>query len=85
MRLLLCLAEHAGEVVSIDDLLDQVWSGVTVTPDSVYQAVASLREHGLIEIVPEPPGPEGGRPREVIKLLPRCAVCAETPSTGRKP
>jgi TolB-like protein/DNA-binding winged helix-turn-helix (wHTH) protein len=43
MRLLLCLAEHAGEVVSIDDLLNQVWSGVTVAPDSVYQAVASLR------------------------------------------
>ena len=43
MRLLLCLAEHAGEVVSIDDLLNQVWSGVVVTPDSVYQAVASLR------------------------------------------
>jgi TolB-like protein len=43
MRLLLCLAEHAGEVVSIDDLLNQVWSEVTVAPDSVYQAVASLR------------------------------------------
>jgi TolB-like protein/DNA-binding winged helix-turn-helix (wHTH) protein len=43
MRLLLCLAGHAGEVVSIDDLLDQVWSDVTVAPDSVYQAVASLR------------------------------------------
>src|ERR1700689_5252676 len=43
MRLLLCLAEHAGEVVSIDDLLDQVWSGVSVAPDSVYQAVTSLR------------------------------------------
>jgi transcriptional activator of cad operon len=43
MRLLLCLAEHAGEVVSIDDLLNLVWSEVTVTPDSVYQAVASLR------------------------------------------
>ena len=43
LRLLLCLAEHAGEVVSIDDLLKQVWSGVTVSPDSVYQAVASLR------------------------------------------
>src|ERR1700732_1774619 len=43
MRLLLCLAEHAGEVVSIDDLLNQVWSGVTVAPDSVYQAVTSLR------------------------------------------
>ena len=43
MKLLMCLAERAGEVVSIDDLLDQVWSGVVVSPDSVYQAVASLR------------------------------------------
>ena len=43
LRLLLCLAERAGEVVSIDELLDEVWAGVTVTPDSVYQAVASLR------------------------------------------
>jgi transcriptional activator of cad operon len=43
MRLLLCLAERAGEVVSIDDLLNQVWSDVTVSPDSVYQAVTSLR------------------------------------------
>jgi TolB-like protein len=43
MRLLLCLAEHPGEVVSIDTLLSQVWSGVVVTPDSVYQAVAGLR------------------------------------------
>src|SRR4029077_18702048 len=43
MRLLLCLAKHPAEVVSIDDLLDQVWSDVTVAPDSVYQAVASLR------------------------------------------
>jgi DNA-binding winged helix-turn-helix (wHTH) protein len=43
MRLLLCLAERPGEVVSIDDLLDQVWSDVTVAPDSVYQAVTSLR------------------------------------------
>ncbi len=43
MRLLLCLAQRAGEVVSIDDLLSEVWSGVIVTPDSVYQAVTSLR------------------------------------------
>src|SRR5580692_6388725 len=43
LRLLLCLAEHSGQVVSIDDLLEQVWSGVIVTPDSVYQAVTSLR------------------------------------------
>ena len=43
MRLLLCLADRAGDVVSIDDLLTHAWSGVTVTQDSVYQAVASLR------------------------------------------
>ena len=43
MRLLLCLADRAREVVSIDDLLNLVWPGVNVTPDSVYQAVASLR------------------------------------------
>jgi len=43
MRLLLYLAEHAGDVVSIDELLQQVWAGVIVTQDSVYQAIASLR------------------------------------------
>ena len=43
MRLLMCLAEHVGEVVSIDYLLEQVWAGVIVTPDSVYQAITSLR------------------------------------------
>jgi TolB-like protein/DNA-binding winged helix-turn-helix (wHTH) protein len=43
MRLLLYLAERADQVVSIDELLDQVWSGVVVSPDSVYQAVTSLR------------------------------------------
>ncbi|HWW86225.1 MAG TPA: winged helix-turn-helix domain-containing protein [Vicinamibacterales bacterium] len=43
MRLLVCLAQRAGTVISIDDLLTAVWPDVTVTPDSVYQAVASLR------------------------------------------
>lgn len=43
LRLLLHLASRAGEVVSIDELLDRVWAGVIVTPDSVYQAVTSLR------------------------------------------
>ena len=43
MRLLLCLAESAGQVVSIDDLISHVWGGVAVSPDSVYQAVTSLR------------------------------------------
>ncbi len=43
LRLLLHLAQRAGEVVSLEELLDQVWSGVVVTQDSVYQGVASLR------------------------------------------
>ena len=43
MRLLLCLAEHAGETVSMDELLNEVWEGVNVSPDSVYQAITSLR------------------------------------------
>ncbi len=43
MRLLQYLAERAGETVSIDELLNQVWPDVTVSSDSVYQAIASLR------------------------------------------
>jgi TolB-like protein/DNA-binding winged helix-turn-helix (wHTH) protein len=43
MRVLVCLAEHAGQVVSVEQLLDAVWKDVVVTPDSVYQAVAGLR------------------------------------------
>lgn len=44
MRLLVTLADRAGEVVSADDLLDRVWPNVIVTPDSVYQAIAALRK-----------------------------------------
>jgi transcriptional activator of cad operon len=43
LRLLVYLANRAGETVGIEELLDQVWSGVVVTHDSVYQAVTTLR------------------------------------------
>jgi transcriptional activator of cad operon len=43
MRVLLCLADHAGQVISVAQLLDLVWKDVIVAPDSVYQAIASLR------------------------------------------
>jgi len=43
MQLLICLAERAGEVVSVEELLDLVWKDVVVSPDSVYAAVAALR------------------------------------------
>jgi TolB-like protein/DNA-binding winged helix-turn-helix (wHTH) protein/tetratricopeptide (TPR) repeat protein len=43
MRLLVCLAERPGQVVSVDELLNLVWKDVVVSPDSVYTSVASLR------------------------------------------
>jgi transcriptional activator of cad operon len=43
LRLLVFLASRAGETVSVDELLDNVWSGVVVTQDSVYQAITALR------------------------------------------
>jgi TolB-like protein/DNA-binding winged helix-turn-helix (wHTH) protein/Tfp pilus assembly protein PilF len=43
MRVLVCLAEHAGEVVSVNQLLDTVWKDLVVTQYSVYQAIAVLR------------------------------------------
>jgi adenylate cyclase len=44
MRLLLCLAESAGAVVSVDRLLAEVWTDVVVGSASVYQAVSQLRK-----------------------------------------
>jgi adenylate cyclase len=43
MRLLVYLAEHVGQVVSVEELLTEVWRDVVVTQDSVYTAIASLR------------------------------------------
>jgi TolB-like protein/DNA-binding winged helix-turn-helix (wHTH) protein len=43
LRLLQYLASRASDTVSIEELLDHVWSGVVVTQDSVYQAVTALR------------------------------------------
>jgi TolB-like protein/DNA-binding winged helix-turn-helix (wHTH) protein/tetratricopeptide (TPR) repeat protein len=44
MRLLICLVDADGKVVSLDQLLSDVWSGVVVGPASVYQAVSQLRK-----------------------------------------
>src|SRR5215469_16701378 len=43
MRLLLYLAAHAGRVVDVQHLLDEIWPNVVVTQSSVYQAVLQLR------------------------------------------
>jgi|HubBroStandDraft_6_1064221.scaffolds.fasta_scaffold17121_3 adenylate cyclase len=44
MRLLMCLANSPGEVVSIDRLLTEVWAGVVVGSASVYETVSQLRK-----------------------------------------
>jgi transcriptional activator of cad operon len=53
MRLLMCLANSVGAVVSVDRLLTEVWSGVVVGPASVYQAVSQLRKL-LGDVDPDP-------------------------------
>jgi transcriptional activator of cad operon len=78
LRLLLCLAEHAGEVVSIDDLLYHVWSGVTVSPDSVYQAVASLRR--VLGDDPKQPAFIATVPRLGYRMVAQVRPWAEEPN-----
>lgn len=43
MDLLLVLADHAGEVVSPDELMNAVWADIQVTPETLYQAVGAIR------------------------------------------
>lgn len=45
MRLLMALARRPGQVVLSNELLDTVWKGAIVTPSSLYQTVAQLRQH----------------------------------------
>lgn len=81
MRLLLCLAEHAGEVVSIDDLIAQVWTGVIVTSDSVYQAVASLRR--IVGDDPKNPTYIATVPRLGYRMIATVDKDGRTPSPAR--
>lgn len=44
MNLLVHLAHRAGEVVSVDELLEAVWKGVVVGSGSVYIVISQLRQ-----------------------------------------
>jgi len=44
MDILVYLAHHRREVVSVDELLDRVWQGRVVTSASIYSALNQLRE-----------------------------------------
>jgi len=45
MDVLVCLAEHAGEVVSRETLNGQVWGNVVVTDQAVTNCISELRHH----------------------------------------
>jgi transcriptional activator of cad operon len=78
MRVLVYLAEHASEVVSIDDLLNEVWSGANVSPDSVYQAVASLRR--LLGDDPKQPSYIATVPRLGYRMVAAVSPWVEEPA-----
>lgn len=80
LKLLLVLAKRPGETVSIDELLDEVWSGVVVTPDSVYQAVAALRR--LLGDDPKQPRYIATVPRLGYRMV---ATVSDTLEDARKP
>lgn len=43
MLLLMALARRPQQLVTLDQLLDEVWVGMVVTPSSVYQSISQLR------------------------------------------
>jgi transcriptional activator of cad operon len=83
MRLLMCLAERAGDVVSIDELLDHVWAGVIVTPDSVYQAITSLRR--LLGDDPKSPNYIATVPRLGYRMVATVTRTMDVPATPTGP
>ena len=61
MGVLVCLAEHAGETVSKEKLLQTVWSGTFVSDDVLFRSISELRrifeddarEPTLIQTIPK--------------------------------
>ena len=44
MRVLVCLAEHAGEVVPKEKLIQSVWTDTFVTDDVLIRSISELRK-----------------------------------------
>lgn len=61
------LLEHAGELISREDLLDAVWPGLVVTDDSVTQCLLELRRA------------LGDTDRTIIRTIPRRGVVLDVP------
>jgi DNA-binding winged helix-turn-helix (wHTH) protein len=74
MDLLIYLAEQHGRIVSADNIMSEVWSGVEVTNDSLYFSISQLRkrldepdaEESIIETMPK----RGYRLTVPVELMP---------------
>src|SRR4051812_10869517 len=81
MRLLMCLAERRGQVVNVEELISCVWGGVSVSPDSVYQAVTALRRQ--LGDDPRKPAYIETVPRLGYRLIAETAQCVDAePNDG---
>jgi TolB-like protein/DNA-binding winged helix-turn-helix (wHTH) protein len=80
MRLLLYLADRPGQVVGAEELLNQVWSGVVVTQDSVYQAIAAVRR--VLGDDPRNPTYIATVPRLGYRLIAKVSPWDGTPPTA---
>jgi TolB-like protein/DNA-binding winged helix-turn-helix (wHTH) protein len=78
MRLLLCLAEQPGAVVSQERLLNDVWAGVVVGPASVYQSVSQLRK--LLGDVGEEATYIATVPRKGYRLVAKAGLVSAIPA-----
>ncbi|NJO32252.1 MAG: tetratricopeptide repeat protein [Rhodospirillales bacterium] len=66
-EVLLYLVERAGEIVAKDEVMQAVWSDVTVTDESLTRCISEIR-HAL--------GDEG---QSIIKTVPRRGYCFDLP------
>jgi TolB-like protein/DNA-binding winged helix-turn-helix (wHTH) protein/Flp pilus assembly protein TadD len=83
MRLLLCLADSAGAVVSVDRLLSEVWADVVVGSASVYQTVSQLRK--ILGDVDPSPTYIATVPRKGYRLIASVRPAAEPAQTTQAP
>lgn len=89
MDVLVCLASHAGEVVSRDTLNETVWRDVVVTDQAVTNCISELRDrlgddrstNRVIETIPK----RGYRLVAPVSLAAPAAAPAATPETPVAP
>ena len=83
MRLLMRLAQTHGEVVSQEELLESVWTGVIVGSASVYQSMSQLRK--VLGDTDDPPRYIETVARKGYRLVAAVSTPAKLPQPVRPP